>query len=451
METKPEQMERETLGKVGRRLLPFLSLLFFVAYLDRVNVGFAAVTMNADVNISAAAYGFGAGLFFLGYFLFEVPSNILLARYGARVWMTRIMLTWGAISAGMAFVHDEWTFYALRFALGLAEAGFFPGIIYYMTSWFPRSYRGRAVAWFMVAAPLSSLLGAPVSGWLMTFDGLFGLKGWQLLFVVEGLPAMVLGLACLFFLTDRPRNARWLEQAEREWLESVVEQEKAEQARQHGTEVWRAFVDIRLWGLTLVLFGFIGGMIGFSLWLPQIVKGLGLSVLETGLVTAIPYVFAAAGMVYWGRHSDRTGDRAWHTAISGLLACVGLAAAALTTSAPLTLVMLSVAALGLFSGAPPFWSWASSTFSGAAGAVGIALVNSFGNLGGFFGPTIFGWLKSTTGSFTYSLLALAAFPFAAALIAIALDFGSRREQSLALARSAQAKADKLVQRKGASL
>ncbi len=320
-----------------------------------------------------------------------------------------------------------------------------------MTSWFPRSYRGRAVAWFMVAAPLSSLLGAPVSGWLMTFDGLLGLKGWQLLFVVEGLPAMVLGLACLYFLTDRPRNARWLEPAEREWLEAVVEQEKVEQARQHGTEVWRVFVDIRVWGLTLVLFGFIGGMIGFSLWLPQIIKGLGLSVLETGLVTAIPYVFAAAGMVYWGRHSDRTGDRAWHTALSGLLACAGLAAAALTHSAPLTLVMLSVAALGLFSGAPPFWSWASSTFSGAAGAVGIALVNSFGNLGGFFGPTIFGWLKSTTGSFTYSLLALAVFPFAAALIAIALDFGSKREQSLALARSDKARADKLVQQKGASL
>ncbi|MFM0088791.1 MFS transporter [Paraburkholderia sediminicola] len=418
--------ESEVLKKIGCRILPFLAVCFFIAYLDRVNVGFAAITMNADLKLSASAFGLGAGLFFFGYFILEIPSNLLLAKFGARKWLARIMVSWGLISASMIFVRGEIPFYVLRFALGVAEAGFFPGVIFYMTAWFPESFRGRAIAWFMLAAPLSSLLGSPLSGLLLALDGTWGLRGWQLLFVVEALPAVLLGIATWFYLSDRPRDASWLTSSETDWIERVLKEESNPRLQGNRASVWSVLVDPRIWALTLVGFSFIAGMIGLSLWLPQIVKSFGLSIRQTGLVTAIPYLIAAAGMVWWGRHSDKSGDRAWHVALSGLLACVGLVVAALVKSPAISVAMLSLAALGLFSGAPPFWSWASSTFSGTAAAAGIALINSFANLGGFFGPALFGWFRHTTGSFTYSLVMLGLFPLMGALLAIALSFTGGR-------------------------
>lgn len=427
----PSNMERAVMGKVGWRLLPFVCLLFFIAYLDRVNVGFAAITMNADIRLSAAAYGVGAGLFFLGYFVLEIPSNVLLARYGARIWLSRIMVTWGLLSAAMMFVRNEPTFFALRFALGMAEAGFFPGVIFYMTSWFPGSYRGRAVAWFMVAAPVSNFIGAPLSSWFLSLDGLLGLRGWQLLFLAEGLPAVIVGIVTLFYLTDKPRDARWLTPDQSSWLEQTLAAERYEQSARTDASVWRAMIDLRVWTLTVIGFGFISGMIGLSLWLPQIVKGFGLTLRETGMVTAIPYFFASFAMIWWGRHSDRNAERAWHVALSGFLACIGLVAAALVREPQISMVMLTFAAMGLFSGAPPFWSWASSTFSGTAAAAGIALINSFANLGGFFGPALFGWLKRSTGSFTWSLVILGLLLLIAGLLSIGLGYAGRQRPGFA--------------------
>jgi D-galactonate transporter len=415
-----KQMEAEVMRKVGRRLLPFVALLFFVAYLDRVNVGFAAISMNADLKLSAAAYGVGAGLFFVGYFLLEIPSNVLLARYGARRWLSRIMITWGLISAAMMFVRNEPTFYVLRFALGMAEAGFFPGVIYYMTAWFPTSYRGRAVGWFMFAAPVSNFIGAPISSWLLAMDGQGGLKGWQWLFLTEGLPAVLLGVLTLFYLTDKPREARWLTQEQAAFLEKLLAAERAIRTEVTKTKSWQVVADFRVWALVLIGFGFITGMIGLSLWLPQIVKGFGLTIHQTGLVTAIPYFFASTAMIYWGRHSDRRFERPWHVAISGFLACAGFVASAVTSDPRIAVVMLTVAAVGVFSGAVPFWSWVSSVFSGTTAAVGIAFINSTMNLGGFFGPAMFGWLKNVTGSFTWPLVMLGMVLLAAALLSIGI-------------------------------
>lgn len=418
-------LETEVMHKVGWRLLPFLGLLSFVSYLDRVNVGFAAISMNADVGLSSAAYGLGAGLFFVGYFLLEIPSNILLVKFGARRWISRIMITWGLISAAMMLVRNEHTFYILRFTLGMAEAGFFPGVIFYMTAWFPASYRGRSIGWFMLAAPVSNFIGAPISSWLLSVDGVGGLRGWQWLFLAEGLPAIVLGVIALYYLTDKPSDAKWLAPRHAHFLEGMLEEERAALPAATAIKPWQVFADYRVWTLVLIGFGFTAGLIGLSLWLPQIVKGFGLSVLETGWVTAVPYFFASVAMILWGRHSDRRLERPWHVAMSGFLACAGFVAAALSNDPQLEMVMLTIAAIGVFSGAPPFWSWASSVFSGTTAAVGIALINSTMNLGGFFGPAMFGWLRKWTGSFSWSLVMLGMLLLAAALLSIALAVSGR--------------------------
>jgi ACS family tartrate transporter-like MFS transporter len=395
--------------KVGWRLLPFLAVLYFVAFLDRVNVGFAALTMNDDLGLTATQFGRGAGIFFLGYVLFEVPSNVMLARKGARVWIARIMISWGLLSAGMAFVTGPWSFYVVRFLLGAAEAGFFPGMIYYLTCWFPAAYRARIVGMFMVALPISSIIGAPLSTSLLSLDWA-GLTGWQWMFLLEGIPAVLLGFAVLGCLTDTPERAAWLAPAERRWLTERLAEERAAQEAVRRFTLREALTNGAVWTLGLTYFGAVVGLYALGFWLPQIIKGLGndLTNFEVGLTTVVPYAIAAVVMVLWSAHSDRTGERRWHFALAGLVAAIALAASGALHGFPLaSLIALTVAAAGIYATLPVFWTLPTALLTGTAAAAGIALVNSIGNVGGFVGPTLLGYFKDQTGDYATGLTVLA--------------------------------------------
>lgn len=419
--TSSVALERATLSKVTRRLMPFLFLLYIVAWLDRVNVGFAALQMNRDLELSPAVYGLGAGLFFVGYALFEVPSNLVLARVGARRWIARIMITWGLISASMMFVRDPASFYTLRFLLGVAEAGFFPGIIYYLSNWYPAPQRARAVSWFMVAIPLTIVIGGPLAGFLLDMNGLLGLRGWQWLFLLEGLPAVILGGVVFFYLTDRPEHAHWLEPAERACLSNAISAEQARAQERHGIGLGRAFLHPIVWILGLINFAFQAGSYGLALWIPQIIKGLaGFSDLQVGLISAIPYFAAALGMVAIGAHSDRTGERFTHIAIPLLIGGIGFVASAYLLSPIPGIIALTVAAVGDLGGRGPFWALPGRFLAGSASAGGIALINTIGALGGFVGPSLVGFVKGATGSFKGGLMLLAFLLFASAIATLLL-------------------------------
>jgi ACS family tartrate transporter-like MFS transporter len=417
-----DPLERTTLAKVTRRLLPFLFLLYLVCFLDRVNVGFAALQMNHALGFSPAVYGFGAGVFFLGYVLFEVPSNLILARIGARVWIARIMITWGLLAAAMMFVRGPLSFYGLRFLLGVAEAGFFPGIIYYLSGWFPAAARARAIARFMIAIPLSGVVGGPLSGALLGLNGHLGLAGWQWLFLLEGLPAVVLGFVVLGYLTDGPEEAAWLTPAERAWLNTHMSQERVQCQRRHGLSVLQALSNGTVWQLGLLILLCISfGQYVLGLWLPQIIREFsGLSDFTVGLVSAVPNLVAAAAMVLVGAHSDRSGERVLHIAATAITAAFGFVASAYLHSPVLAVLALSLAAAGLQSAHGPFWTLPSAFLSGSAAAGGIALINSLGNLGGFVGPYVIGLLKGASGDFHSGLLLLALVPLAGAALALHL-------------------------------
>lgn len=419
-----------TVRKIARRLIPIMILLYFVSFLDRVNVGFAALTMNQSIGIDAAQYGFAAGIFFLGYFLFEVPSNLILARVGARLWIARIMITWGLISAAMATVDSAQSFYVLRFLLGVAEAGFFPGMILYLTYWFPAAVRARYTAGFMIAVPLSSALGGPVSGWLLGWHGLAGLHGWQWLFIVEGLPAVVLGFVVLFVLDDSPKDARWLSPTEKSWLAGVLDAERQASAGEARFSLLQALSHPRVLSLALLYFGLVVGLYGIGMWMPQIIKNFGLSNLQVGFVSMIPYTVAAVTMLMAGRSSDVRGERVWHVAVPALVGALGFAASALLTSPPLALLALTVAAAGIYAAIPTFWSLPTAFLGGTAAAAGIAWINAIGNLGGFVGPYLVGAIKNATGDFSHGLLALAVAMLSAAVLAV---LQSRRETAPAAA------------------
>jgi MFS transporter, ACS family, tartrate transporter len=419
---------RATLGKVTRRLIPFMFVLYIVAFLDRVNVGFAALQMNEDLGFSEAVYGLGAGIFFIGYFLFEVPSNLILERVGARVWIARIMITWGIISMAMFFVQGPMSFYVLRFLLGVAEAGFFPGMILYLTYWFPARERARAVAFFMTAVPIAGVIGSPLSGTLLTLDGLTGLAGWQILFLVEGLPAVILGFVVLFYLPNGPNEARWLEPEERGWLREALERENRIKADHGRYTVRQALTNGKVWLLCAIYFGVVTSLYGVSLWLPLIIEDFsGLGDFAVGLLGAIPYVTAAVGMVVFARRSDATGERRWHVAVAAFIGTVGLVLTGLVDAVPaLEMAALALAALGIYGTLGTFWALPTAFLSGTAAAAGIALINSFGNLGGFVGPFVVGYLTDTTGSFYTGLLFLATLVLAAGLLTLAV----RHERSL---------------------
>jgi D-galactonate transporter len=422
-------LETRTIARVTMRLVPFLIVCYFVAYLDRVNVGFAALTMNKDLGISATAYGFGAGVFFLSYFMFEVPSNLFLERFGARKWIARIMLSWGVLSGATAFVTGETSFFVVRFLLGIAEAGFFPGIIFYLTLWFPAAYRARIIGYFMAAIPLSSVLGAPVSGYLLGFDGMMGLRGWQWLFIIEAVPAVLLAFVVYFYLTDRPSEARWLPDDQRNWLATRLDLEERQREAAKQYSIREALLNPKVLALSLVYFGAVACNYGIGFFMPQIVKAFGLSNLQTGFVTAIPYIVGVFAIIYWGRRSDRMKERKGHAAFALGLAAIGIAASTFLPNPTMKMIALSVAAFGVFGSLPVFWTLPTAFLSGAAAAGGIAIVNAIGNLSGFVGPYLVGYIKDQTGSFDGGLLCIAAFGFIAMLIVLVLSHDSALEQA----------------------
>ena len=404
------------LRKAELRLIPFMGLLYLVSFLDRVNVSYAALTMNADLGLSASAYGMGAGIFFIGYFLFEVPSNLILHRVGARTWIARILVTWGLVSMGMAAVSGPRSFLLARFLLGVAEAGFFPGMILYLTYWFPAAQRGRIIGTFMLAVPISSVIGGPLSTALLETP-LFGFSGWQTLFIVEGLPAVLLGGAVLLWLPDRPASARWLNDGERLCLEALVDRDAP-----GPTRVVDGLVSGKVWLFAAIYFGLVLGLYGFGFWAPQIIKGLGnLTNRQVGLVSAIPYLFASVAMFLWGRHSDLTGERVWHVCAPAWLGAAGFLASTIVTDPWLSLIALTCGAVGIYAAAPVFWTLPTVALSGTAAASGIALINSVGNLGGYVGPYAVGWLKDWSGGYSGGMLFLAGALFMSGLLALVRD------------------------------
>ena len=405
----PEPVSKSAPAKVRRRLIPFLFLLYVIAYLDRVNVGFAALDMNRDLGFTAAVYGFGSGIFFISYTLFEVPSNLLLARIGARIWIARIMVTWGLVSTAMVFVSGPTSFYVLRFLLGVAEAGFFPGMIFYLTHWFPSRERARAVGLFMTATAMAGVIGAPLSSALLQMDGAWGLRGWQWLFIIEGIPAVLLAPVVLRYLTERPEDATWLSAGEREWLAGQIDADKADDAGAHHT-FGAAARSPRLWAISSIYLCIVIAFYGVTFWLPQILQvNSELSSAWLVLLSGVPYVSATAGLVIIGASSDRHGERRWHVAAPCLIGATGFV---LTILAPSTtaasLATLSFAAFGIWGALGPFWTLPTALLRGTAAAGGIALVNSVGNVGGFAGPFLIGWIRGATGSFESGLIALAA-------------------------------------------
>jgi MFS transporter, ACS family, tartrate transporter len=390
--------------KVTRRIVPYVVILYFIAFLDRVNIGFAALQMNADIGLSPVEFGLGASLFFLGYFAFEVPSNIILHKVGARFWIGRVMVTWGIVSAAMAFVTGPKSFYSLRVLLGLAEAGFFPGIILYLSYWFPAHRRAAVTAMFMAAAPVAGVLGGPLSAALMQLDGAFGVKGWQWLFLVEAMPAVIFGVVTLFYLTDRPEQAQWLADDERTWLARTMTDERARLRDRASHSPWQALGNPRVFALALAYFGTSAGLYTVGIWSPQIIKEFGFSVVEIGFLSAVPSLIAIAGMVVWSRHSDASGERHWHAALACIAAAIGMGLAANAHgSITLALVGLSFTAWGVSAAKPPLWSIPTTFLSGSAAAAGIGLINSLGTLGGAAGPYMIGSAKGSSGSFGQGL------------------------------------------------
>jgi ACS family tartrate transporter-like MFS transporter len=407
----------ELMRKVTRRLIPFLFFLYIIAYLDRVNVGFAQIKMKPDLGFNDAIFGIGSGIFFIGYFFFEIPSNLILERVGARRWIARIMFTWGLLAMAMIFVHDKWSFYGLRFLLGAAEAGFFPGVILFLTYWFTRAERARIIALFMTATAVANMIGSPISGALLEVSG-FGLKSWQWLFILEGFPAVALGFVVLAYLPDGPHNALWLNEAERERVHARLLTDRQSNPIKH-VALRDAVHNPYVWLLSLLYFLLVVPQYGVAMWLPQIVKGFsGLKNWQVGMVTGIPYFFAAMSMVLVAGHSDRTGERPLHVAIPGAIGATGLLASALVPYPWLKLLVLIVAAAGMWGTLGPFWTLPTSILGGTAAAGGIALINSIGNLGGFVGPFAVGWIKTQTHSFTWPIVTLATFMYLASLTAV---------------------------------
>src|SRR5215217_1060464 len=409
-------IETSTIRTISWRLIPFLVLAYFFSYLDRVNLGFAALTMNADLKFTPLIFAWGAGIFFIGYFIFEVTSNLALEKFGASRWIARIMVTWGIISAAMAAVSGELSFYVLRFLLGVAEAGFFPGIILYLTYWYPAEYRARFLTAFAVAVPVSTVIGAPISGLLLGLDGMMGLRGWQWLFILEGIPSVLLGIVTWFYLTDRPEKADWLTAEQKAWLKAKLDSESAaKQAVKHFT-LGEALSSPKVITLSLIYFGFVGALYGMQFWLPQIVNAFGLTNAQTGFVTAIPYLFGTIAMILWARHSDATRERVAHVGGPLLLTAVALGICGYVSEPVTTLMALTAAAIGIFCCFAVFWTLPTAWLSGTAAAGGIALINSIGNLAGFGGPYLIGWVKDTTGSTSNGLLVLSLLPLLAGLL-----------------------------------
>ncbi len=409
--------------KVAFRLIPFLAVAYLLNYLDRTNIAFAKLTMSKEIGLSETAYGLASGLFFVGYVFLEVPSNLALNRFGARRWIARIMVTWGIVAIGIAFVNSETSLYVARTLLGVAEAGFFPGVMLYLTWWFPRSVRVRLIGLFMIALPVSSALGSPLSGAIIQYlHGFFGLSGWRAMFLIEGVPTVLLGIAAWFWLTDRPRDARWLAADEREWLDATIAAEHAATAEGGHTSVRESLRDARVWALGLVYFGLGYGLFALSFFLPTIVVGFAktfhtsFSTFQTGLIVAVPFAIGTVALVLWSRHSDRTGERVWHVVLPALLAAVTVPVALYMRSPTAAIAVISVTAIGIYAAFPVFWYLPSTFLTGAAAATGIAVVNTMGAVAGFAAPYLTGWLLDLTGSSKAGLWVVGVVMFVSAVV-----------------------------------
>ncbi|RRV04549.1 MFS transporter [Pseudomonas sp. v388] len=403
------ELERKTMHRVAWRLLPFLIVCYLIAIIDRGNIGMASLQMNEDLALSAKVFGFASSLFFFAYFLVEVPSNLAMQKFGARIWIARIMITWGLISAGTAFVQGANSLYVMRFLLGAAEAGFFPGVLLYLTYWLPSAYRGRMVAIFMVAIPAANFIGSPLSGLLLSLDGWYGMRGWHWLFILEGIPAVLLGIACLFVLTDKPEQAKWLSDEQRNWLVQRLAQERGRKTAIGHMSLWKLLRHKDIWIMALIYSGASAAGSTLSVWGPQLLRSFGLSSMEIGLVNAIPYGLASVMMILWGRSSDRSGERRWHTACTLLLIAAGLLMTLFTTSLALTVIMLSLVLVGAYSMKGPFWALASGWLSPSTAAAGLAAIGAMANLiGGGLMVNVYGAIHDASGSHSLALMPLAA-------------------------------------------
>jgi len=420
-------LEQRTLRKVAVRIVPFVVALYFVNYLDRTNLGIAKTDISRDLQMSATMFGLAAGIFFIGYLLVEIPSNLALERFGARRWLARIAVSWGIVAAAIGFAPNAHTLLALRFLLGVAEAGLFPGVIFYLSRWFPQAHRARVVALFMLASPIAAAVGTPLAAWLIqTGDGAFGLAGWRFMMIAVGLPAVILGVICWFYLTDNPADAHWLKDDERQWLVDVLAAEHEQIASDFHFPLRRVLTSPRIWAMTVVYFGIAYGLYALSFFLPSIITGfqktfgMKLSIIQVGLITSIPYVFAAVAMYFWSRHADDRHEHVWHVAIPLAVGGVAIAVALYLHSPLLVMIPVTITAMGVFSAIPSFWALPSRFLTGAAAAAGIGLINSVGNLGGFVAPYATGALADLTGSEKAGMWAVGGVMLVAAALVVAL-------------------------------
>jgi ACS family tartrate transporter-like MFS transporter len=401
-------IESRVIAKLTRRVVPFLFLLYIVGYLDRINVGFAALQMQQQLKFSDATYGLGMGMFFFGYCLFQVPSNLVLERVGARRWLGILMVVWGLISSSMALVHTVRGFYLLRFFLGVAECGFFPGVIFYLRNWFPASSYARTVAWFSTAGPISAVVGSPISGAILKLNSLGGLAGWQWLFILEGLPAFILGFVVPYYLVDRPEDAEWLPPEWRVWLAQTLAREQKSQPGVTRSEVWKTLSAGRVWVLAMVYLTINIAGYGIMMWLPNLIRSLAVSnTLIIGFLAAIPYVAAAVAMVLVGMHSDKSSERRWHLVVPAFIGAMAAVMAAYSISVGPMIAILSLSVLAEFSMMGPFWAFSTEAIAGTSAAAGIAVINSIGCIGGGIGPALIGWVRTFTGGFRGGLLCAA--------------------------------------------
>ena len=420
-------IERSAIRKIYWRLLPLAIVTYLLCYIDRINVGFAALTMRGDLHMSAADFGFASGIFFWGYFIFEVPSNVIMEKVGARIWIARIMITWGLLAMVTALVTGTTSFAIVRFLLGVGEAGFLPGLILYFTYWLPSYHHARVVSGFLVGLPIAVAVGSPISTALLSLDGVLGLHGWQHMYLLEGLPTVLMGILVLFVLTDRPEQARFLSTEEKAWITRTLARERASKEANGRMTLWQALVDPKVLLLSLNYFGIVTASLGMLIFIPQIIKSLGVANnMTVGWLTMIPYAVAAVAELVWGQVSDRMQERRWNLFVACVLSAGGLVMAGLTMGTWWALLGMTIAACGFYGSKGPFWAMPGMFLTGQAAAAAIAWINSLGNLGGFFGPWYVGWMKDWTGSYTGGLYGLALFGLlAAAITAFSLDVRDR--------------------------
>jgi MFS transporter, ACS family, tartrate transporter len=420
-------LETSTMRAVSWRLMPFLLAAYIAAYIDRANIGFAALQMNKAVGIDAKTFGLGAGIFFVGYFILEVPSNLALERFGARKWIARIMISWGIISAGFALIGGPTSFLIMRFALGAAEAGFFPGVILYLTYWYPATHRARIVGIFMVAIPAANAIASPISGAILQWlSGALGLAGWQWIFIAEGIPSALLGVYALFWLTDRPADAKWLTAEQRDWLKTTLDTERARKPKVPHTSAWAIMFNKHVLAMALVYSGAVGASTSLGMWTPQLIKPFGLDSFQIGLVNTIPFVLSAIWMVLWGRSSDRSGERVWHNAIPLAWMVVAIVLMLFAHSLWTIIPLLTLVAAGTYASKGPFWALSSEWLGPAAAAAGLAQINALGNLSGFFFNYAIGYIRDATGSYDAALTPVAAVAAIGTVTVIIIGKGQAR-------------------------